>query len=112
MKVHAVPNPALNRAPYGRWTRQSSALASRLALRQRAAQMDRTSLRIALQELGVPARLYSLSGSQADERICLYQDDGEWRVSFFERGQERPLGRFNNESAACEFMLEQLKHEL
>lgn len=28
-----VANPALNLAPFGRWTRQSCALASRLALR-------------------------------------------------------------------------------
>jgi hypothetical protein len=74
--------------------------------------MDKTELRTALQTLGVPMRIYSLSGNQADERVCLYQYNGEWRVSFFERGQERLLGAFSTESEACEFMLGKLKHEV
>lgn len=74
--------------------------------------MNKIELREALISLGVPSRIYSLNGSQIDERVCLYQTAEEWRVSFFERGQERQLGSFSNESAACEFMLSELKHEV
>lgn len=74
--------------------------------------MNKTELRTALTTLGVPSRTYSLSGSPSDERLCLLGDAGAWRVSFFERGQERLMGTFDTEAAACEFMLSELKHEV
>lgn len=74
--------------------------------------MNKIELRRALVSLGVPSSIYSLSGGQADERVCLYQYDEKWRVSFFERGQERVLGTFATEVAACEFMLEELRREI
>ncbi len=74
--------------------------------------MNKAELRAELKTLGVPTRVYSLSGNQVDERVCLYEYDGEWRVSFFERGQERLLGAFSSESEACKFMLGELKHEI
>lgn len=74
--------------------------------------MDKTELRAAFQTLGVHTRVYSLSDNQMDERFCLYQQEGWWRVSFFERGQKHVLGSFSTESVACESILEELKHEL
>lgn len=74
--------------------------------------MNKAELRAELQTLGVPTRVYSLSGNRVDERVCLYEHDGEWKVSFFERGQERLLGAFSSESEACKFMLGELKHEV
>jgi hypothetical protein len=73
--------------------------------------MDRIELRKALSTLGVPPSIYSLGGGPVDERMCLEHRDKVWLVSFHERGAEQVLGSFDNESAACEFMLEALRQE-
>lgn len=73
--------------------------------------MDRIELRKALSDLSVPSSIYSLSGSQVDERVCMLQRDNAWLVTFYERGVERLLGSFDTESAACEFMLSELRRE-
>jgi hypothetical protein len=72
---------------------------------------DRISLRADLDALGIPGRLYSLDGWK-DERLCLEQRNGQWMVYFVERGVERPLASFDDESGACDFMLAEMKREL
>lgn len=74
--------------------------------------MNRHELIAVLKKLGVPSVYYSLSGSNTNERICLIESEGKWKVSFFERGQEAILGSFESESSACEFMLGELKRGL
>lgn len=74
--------------------------------------MNRFELLVELKNLGVPSMCYSLSGNNTNERVCLFENDGKWKVSFFERGQEAILGSFENESSACEFMLDELKRGL
>ncbi len=73
--------------------------------------MDRTELRKALSALGVPSSVYSLGGGPADERVCLEHRGETWLVTFYERGTERVLGSFCSESAACEFMLSELRQD-
>jgi hypothetical protein len=73
--------------------------------------MNIEQLKAELEALGVPRRVYSLSGRK-DERLCIECREGTWFVFFVERGQERALKKFATESEACSFMLEELKLEV
>ncbi|MHA3016597.1 hypothetical protein E6A55_20345 [Cupriavidus necator H16] len=73
--------------------------------------MNAKELKSELDRLGVPRRVYSLSGWR-DERLCLEERSGTWHVFFVERGGERPLREFQSENDACHFMLEELKLEI
>ena len=73
--------------------------------------MNIKELQVELEKLGVPRRVYSLKGPM-DERLCLESRDGKWYVFFVERGRERILKEFDEEYAACDFMLNELKYEI
>ncbi len=73
--------------------------------------MNIEQLKAELEKLGVPRLIYSLRGAR-DERLCIENRDDAWYVFFVERGQERVLRRFSDESEACLFMLEELKQEI
>lgn len=73
--------------------------------------MNIKELQVELENLGVPRRVYSLKGA-ADERLCIELRHGKWCIFFVERGQERVLKEFDEEHAACGFMLNELKYEV
>lgn len=73
--------------------------------------MKINELRLKLEKLGVPRRVYSLSG-WSDERLCLEKRDEVWDVFFVERGQKRAARTFETEDQACEYMLDELKYEV
>ncbi len=73
--------------------------------------MNAGELKVELDRLHVPQRVYSLSGRK-DERLCLEFRGEMWCVFFVEKGVERPLREFRSEDEACRFMLEELKYEI
>lgn len=71
--------------------------------------MKSAELKVRLQQLGVPSHLYNLDGiGRTDERFSLDFIDGEWRVSYIERGVRTTDERFSSEDAACEYIYRRL----
>ena len=63
-----------------------------------------------LDEIGVPDDLYSLLiGGFPNEAYCLIKNEDGWEVYYSERGQKSDVQQFENESEACEYLLEELK---
>ncbi len=61
-------------------------------------------------EIGVPDDLYSLLiGGFPNEAYCLIKNEDGWEVYYSERGQKSDVQQFENESEACEYLLEELK---
>lgn len=73
--------------------------------------MNTKELKAELDRLGVPQRVYSLTGWR-DERLCLEFRQDMWHIFYVERGAERSMREFRTEDEACGFMLEELKYEV
>jgi hypothetical protein len=63
-----------------------------------------------LDQIGVSDDLYSLLiGGFPNEAYCLIKNEDGWEVYYSERGQKSDVQQFENESEACEYLLEELK---
>lgn len=57
----------------------------------------------------VPKDLYSLSGGLPNESYCLEKEKNRWHVYYSERGIKTSVGYFENEEAACECLLKEIR---
>ena len=57
----------------------------------------------------VPKELYSLSGGLPHESYCLEKEKNRWHVYYSERGIKTSVGYFENEEAACECLLKEIR---
>lgn len=57
----------------------------------------------------VPKDLYSLAGGLPNEAYCLDEEKNRWHVYYSERGIKTSIGCFENEEAACDCLLEEIK---
>ena len=57
----------------------------------------------------VPKDLYSLSGGLPNESYCLEKKKNRWHVYYSERGIKTSVGYFENEEAACECLLKEIR---
>ena len=70
--------------------------------------MNKTELLNELEQRNVPAREYSLSGSYKEDAVCLLEENGKFKVVYFERGQKRILSTHTSESEACKAFLNEM----
>jgi hypothetical protein len=66
-------------------------------------------LAFALEKDGADGRSWAVAFDRSglgpvDECVCLFSEDGEWQVSYRERGQWRLMGRFPNSHDAGNFL--------
>ena len=57
----------------------------------------------------VPKDLYSLSGGLPNESYCLEKEKNRSHVYYSERGIKTSVGYFENEEAACECLLKEIR---
>lgn len=57
----------------------------------------------------VPKDLYSLSGGLPNESYCLEKEKNRWHVYYSERGIKTSVGYFENEEAACECLIKEIR---
>ena len=57
----------------------------------------------------VPKDLYSLSGGLPNESYCLEKEKNRWHVYYSERGIKTSVVYFENEEAACECLLKEIR---
>ncbi len=57
----------------------------------------------------VPRDMHSIGGGLPNEAFGLGFFDGKWEVYYSERGQRSTIACFDDEEAACECMLNELK---
>lgn len=73
--------------------------------------MNKADLQRKLAEEKFNPRAYSLDEEQKDEALCLRIDDGKWVVYYSERGLQTGKESFEDESAACEFLLSEMRSD-
>ena len=74
--------------------------------------MNRKELEKRLREEGIRPDVYSLYGSDFDERLVLSQiSGGKYQIYYFERGLKSNLKEYPNESEACEAFLKALRSD-
>ena len=67
-------------------------------------------LKTAVAAIGFPEEALALGG-HAEQAYCLEQDpDGKWEAYWRERGRKHELKRFDDEEAACYYMLGKLAY--
>ena len=66
------------------------------------------TLAIRLELLGIPPHCYSLCGFK-DDALCLETTEDGWIVYVAERGRKNYVERFDSETAACTFILDELR---
>jgi hypothetical protein len=66
--------------------------------------MTMEELDLALKQLNVPARAYSL-GVDQNEKHCIVRDGDWWHVYYSERGHRNSEKTFSDESNACDALL-------
>jgi hypothetical protein len=71
--------------------------------------MNRDQLRRTLREEGIRDDAYDLTGGHYSETYTLSEANGRWFVYYSERGLESNKKEFSSETAACEYLLEQLR---
>ena len=71
--------------------------------------MNKQELEEVLQLNKVPKDLYSLSGGLPNESYCLEKEKNRWHVYYSERGIKTSVGYFENEEAACECLLKEIR---
>ncbi len=67
-------------------------------------------LKVELERLNVPKDMYHLTGGLPNESYCIGQRDSKWDVYYSERGRKSDLKTFDDESTACEYFLDLMKH--
>lgn len=74
--------------------------------------MTKNELQRQLDRLGINNKFYSLDGGVHDDKYVLSQEPmGKWSVYYSERGLIIDKRVFNNESDACELLLNKLLRE-
>ena len=73
--------------------------------------MNRQELERMLRAEAIREDAYSLDGGLPPERLCLSVEDCEWVVYYSERGLRTRLTRFTSESAACQYLLNELRDD-
>ena len=74
--------------------------------------MNKATLQARLDQARVLAEAYSLDGDLPNERYVLSQEgSGSWEVYYSERGLKTNRHSFDSESAACEFLLDQILND-
>ena len=71
--------------------------------------MNKQELKEVLLLNKVPKDLYSLSGGLPNESYCLEKEKNRWHVYYSERGIKTSVGYFENEEAACECLLKEIR---
>ena len=67
-------------------------------------------LKRVLEENNVPSHMYMLMyDGFPNEAFCLARNDTGWEVYYSERGHKRDPIQFEKESAACEYLYNELK---
>ena len=70
--------------------------------------MNVGELRRILEDRKVSPAEYRILDQPDESTWCLRKQGKTWLVFYFERGQKRGLQRFNNEEAACDYLLSQM----
>ena len=73
--------------------------------------MDLRELERLLRAEGVRDDAYALGGGLPAEAYCIDRDGAEWVVYYSERGVRTGLRRFSSESAACQYLLNELRDD-
>ena len=73
--------------------------------------MNKIDLQKILVEEKFNPRAYSLDEEQKDEALCLRCENGQWCVYYSERGLQTDKECFGDESAACEFFLDEMRSD-
>ncbi len=71
--------------------------------------MNKQQLEKKLLSNNVPIDLYSLVGGLPNEAYCLEEGKNRWHVYYSERGIKTSIGYFENEEAACDCLLKEIK---
>jgi hypothetical protein len=71
--------------------------------------MDKHDLLRKLIEEKFNPRAYSLEDEQKDEALCLRKENGKWCVFYSERGLQSGKKYFDDEGAACESFLNEMR---
>ncbi len=74
--------------------------------------MDKTELQSILVQEGISSESYDLNGGSPNEKYCLNRDGGKWSVYYSERGIRTGERTFDNESEACEYLLDMLRKDM
>jgi hypothetical protein len=74
-------------------------------------QLNLETLEKELERLGIPPNAYSLTGGLRNYRYCIVFNNDKWEVYFSNCGQRDDLKIFEDESAACECLLNRAKKE-
>ena len=56
-----------------------------------------------------PLDIVDFENEYPNKSYCIRQKNRQWEVYYSERGQKTDLKKFNSESDACEYLLEQIK---
>ena len=73
--------------------------------------MNKELLRQALIAENFNPRSHSLEEENKDEALCLRFEDGNWFVFYSERGLQTGKESFVDESAACEYFLNEMRSD-
>lgn len=70
--------------------------------------MTKADLKKYLEDNNVPETLYSLDGGTDEEKICLENVHGRWRVYHVERGKQTNEKYFQSEEEACNYFFDKI----
>lgn len=70
--------------------------------------MNRSELRVVLDERGIDPRWYSLEGGSHQDKHCIERSAGGWAVYYSERYERYNEKWFKYEEEACEELLNRL----
>ncbi len=68
--------------------------------------MNKKKLKEILNKNKIPEWYYNIDElGETDQRVCLKEEDGRWKVYFTERGEESSIKFCDSEAEACEEIL-------
>lgn len=73
--------------------------------------MTKSELKALLVQEGFKSKTYSLEPGEADEALCLRDENGQWCVYYAERGLQTGKKVFSSEAEACAFFLAEMRSD-
>ncbi|MCM1524834.1 MAG: hypothetical protein NC120_10290 [Ruminococcus sp.] len=68
--------------------------------------MNKTELKQVLSRNNIPEWYYNIDGyGNTDQKICMEEEEGRWKVYYTERGKVSRLTYYDSESDACKGVL-------